>query len=146
MLYGGSNSGFVVTSVEVFVVAVNRSPYEEAIEVAGGGLCVGQQHSHGDGKTNDSRSGGSGNILLLGSFMASIVLCNPPVTIPPLPFVPQCPRTHAAMDLMSFGTITLLSTLSNDWPERWKWISQLPGISTNYARFTFSLGNGGCLP
>ena len=36
--YGASDPGVVVTGVDVFVKAVNRSPDEEAVEVAAGGL------------------------------------------------------------------------------------------------------------
>ena len=52
------------------------------------------------------RSGGSGNILTLGSaVMASIVFFRPLVTIPPLREKQQRASTHEAMALMSFGTI-----------------------------------------
>ena len=146
VFYGASNPGLVVTSVKVFVKAVNWSPHEEAIEVAAGSLYVGQQPSHGDRKTTNLRSGGSGNTLLLASFMASIVFFNPFVTIPPLPVEPQCPITHAAIVLISFGRTSTLSTLSNDWPDRWKWISQLPEFNHELGKFPFSLGNSGCLP
>ena len=123
ILYDGSNVGVVVTSVEIFVEAVNRSPHEEAIEVAARGLYVGQQHNHDDGKRTNLRSGGSGNTLLLASVIASIVFFNPFVTIPPWPVEPQYPYTHAAIDLISLGRILTLVTLSNDWPDTWKWIS-----------------------
>ena len=51
VIYGASNPGVVVTGIPIFVAAVNWFPYEETIKVAAWGLYVGQQHSHGDGKT-----------------------------------------------------------------------------------------------